>query len=989
MRNHPIFKHSFIIIGICCLFFALAVAGGCALFRSAADGGAVSTDLSSPEAIAAIFNPARQWAHQHSDLEPDPDVIYKTLPNGFRYILMQNRRPENRVSMHLFIQAGAMHETDAEQGVAHYLEHMLFNGSENFKPGELVAYFQEIGMKFGPDANAHTGFYSTVYDIDLPRGDREGLEKGLLVMRDYAAGALILEEEVERERGIILAEKRTRDSVDYRTFEASFKFELPDALLSRRLPIGTEAVIRQTDRNLLKFFYDRWYRPDRMVLILAGDFDTATAADMIRRDFGKLSARGSDPAYPSPGTVNHRGIKPFYHFEPEAGNTTITIETITAHLTPPDSVKLQQERLLSGMAVHIINNRLSALLEKPDTPFTAAAMSAGHYLNYLKGADITAECPPENWDATLAVLEQTLRQALTHGFTEAETERAKKTFTARLDQSVKAAATRESRQLANQIMHGLNGGQVFQSPIQKQALLLPFVQNATAGSLHQALKNDWAADHRLILITGSADLKAPQQAPDQTPEHRIRQAWEHSSRVAVEKPLETRMSGFPYLSAPERKGRIIHRETFGDIGIVSVLFDNHTQLYIKPTRFKDNQVQASLIFGAGRSGEPETAPGLSLITERVVNLSGLGRLTRDELKQALAGKNTEVRFESAEDCFELSGDSVPDETALLFQLFHAYLVDPGFREDARDLAISQYAQEFDALSHSIDGGMMLKGSRFLAGGDARFGLPDAGVVKGHSLSDIRNWVMPAMTAQPIEVSVVGDLDVETVIDLAATYIGALPDRTGPSPVAARKPVFPKGETLTVRVPTVISKGMVDVAYPTGDFRDNRRNRRLSALSEVISDRMRVKIREEMGAAYSSHAYHDPSRAYEGYGMMHHIVENHPDDSAAIKAAIQSIAADIAANGVGEDELQRAINPILTSIRERVKTNAYWLDSVMKRASRFPAQLDWCRTFETDYAGITAQELAALAKQYLKNATAATVIIVPEPDPKQAGPATAP
>jgi len=414
-----------------------------------------------------------------------------------------------------------------------------------------------------------------------------------------------------------------------------------------------------------------------------------------------------------------------------------------------------------------------------------------------------------------------------------------------------------------------------------------------------------------------------------------------------------------------------------------VSFENNVRLNIKQTNFKANQIQASLIFGAGQRGEPETSPGLALLSERVVNLSGLGRLTRDELKQALAGKNTSVQFQVDEDYFALSGASVPEEIKLLFQLYQAYLTDPGFRQDALDLAVAQYAQEYNALAHSIDGGMVFKGARFLAGGDSRFGLPDLEAIKKHSLLNIQKWVEPDLNAQPIEISVVGDLDVETVIDLAAAYIGSLPVRTGPRALDNnRKPAFPKGGEISVAMPTVIPKGMVDVAYLTGDFRDNSRNRRLSALSEVINDRMRLKIREEMGAAYSTVAYNDPSRAYEDYGILHTVVETAPDQSVAVVNAIKTINADIVKNGVHAEELQRAIKPILTSIRERIKTNPYWLDSVMKGSSRFSAQLDWCRTFEADYAAITAQELTALAKQYLNDGNAATVVIVPEPKGKK-------
>ena len=192
------------------------------------------------------------WPHDNSDLKPDPALFFGKLENGFRYVLMHNRNPENRVSMHLNVQAGSMQETDGQQGLAHYLEHMLFNGSEHFAPGELVKYFQSIGMQFGADANAHTGFFETVYDIFLPAGDRENLEKGLLVMHDYAGGALLLPSEIDRERKIILAEKRSRDSASYRTFVATLDFELPDARMTHRLPIGTDAVLNSAGQEELK-----------------------------------------------------------------------------------------------------------------------------------------------------------------------------------------------------------------------------------------------------------------------------------------------------------------------------------------------------------------------------------------------------------------------------------------------------------------------------------------------------------------------------------------------------------------------------------------------------------------------------------------------------------------------------------------------------------------------------------------------------------------
>ncbi|MBC2715976.1 MAG: insulinase family protein [Desulfobacteraceae bacterium] len=957
--------------------FLLIIFAGCStLFQNTLSDTNTAAQQQIPDITPseAIFNPTGHWAHAHSDLKPDPNVIFKELPNGFRYILMENSRPENRVSMHLFIQAGSMHEKENERGVAHFLEHLLFNGSENFAPGELVKYFQSIGMKFGPDANAHTGFYKTVYDIDLPKGDPQDLADALLVLKDYAAGALILEEEVENERPVILAEKRTRDSVGFRTFEATFKFELPDALLSDRLPIGTEEVIRAADRQLLKSFYDTWYRPERMMLIMAGDFDIQVAEPLIMEKFAGLSPRATESEYPDPGSISHSGTKTFYHFEPEAGNTSISIETISQKINPPDSVNQQKIQLRSAMANHIVNKRLTEMLNDPDTPFTHAMISSGNYLNYLQGADINADCAPENWGDTLTSIEQTLRKALTYGFTESEIELAKKAFTAQLDKEVKASSTRESRHLARQIMHSLNAGKVFQSPDQKKELKTPFIDSVTPEVLYEALHNNWDTGNRLVLVTGNIDLNNHTEPPT----NRILDTFTASMAVPVDAPEEKELIDFPYLPAPVQKGKIISRDDIADLGIIHVEFENGVHLYIKPTDFKANQVKAALIFGNGKKGEPKENPGLAALSRKVVQLSGLGRLSRDELKRALTGKNTHVAFQVDDDHFALTGNSVTDEIPLLFQLYHAYINDPGFREDAYFLSLAQYAQDYESLKHSINGGMVFKGSRFLAGGDTRFGLPDFDTFKNNSLEDIRGWITPALANAPLEISIVGDIDPESVIDLAATYLGSLPTRSEKAVANDnRQLVFPAGESLTISVPTVIPKGLITLVYLTGDYKDIHRNRRLSVLSEIINDRMRIRIREEMGASYSSYAYNAPSRAYDDYGLLNTVVQVNPDDTDKIIDALVRITDDIAAKGVQDDELHRAVNPIIESIKERVKTNPYWLDSVLKRASRYPAQLDWCRSFQEDYAAITEQEVNDLARKYLVNSKAATVVIIPD------------
>jgi len=366
-----------------------------------------SNPLSESQKALEETDSSTLWPHEKSDLLPDPNLVFKKLPNGFRYVLMENHYPRNRVSMHLYIMAGSMYESDSQQGLAHFLEHMLFDGSTHFQPEELVKYFQSIGMTFGPDANAYTGFDRTVYDMLLPEGDGKSLEDGLMVMKDFAEGALLLPSQVEKEKGVVLSEMRTRDSASYRTYLSTLNFEFPDAIISKRLPIGKEEVLKSTESKDLKKFYDTWYRPEKMILLLAGDFDPKLAAPLIDNKFSSLAPRAPPGRVPEFGDINHKGVKPFNHFEKESGNTTVSIEVLNKVPSEPDSLDFQKKRLTQDMANQMVKHRLDTLARKSDTPFTSASISSGIFLNQIKYAEISADCNPENWKDSLSLIEQT------------------------------------------------------------------------------------------------------------------------------------------------------------------------------------------------------------------------------------------------------------------------------------------------------------------------------------------------------------------------------------------------------------------------------------------------------------------------------------------------------------------------------------------------------------------------------------------------------
>jgi len=434
---------------------------------------------------------------------------------------------------------------------------------------------------------------------------------------------------------------------------------------------------------------------------------------------------------------------------------------------------------------------------------------------------------------------------------------------------------------------------------------------------------------------------------------------------------------------PEAKLPVTLKTRVKDLDIWQVDFSNGTRLNIKKTDFKADSVIAEVGFGFGKYAEPAQKQGLANLATAVINESGFAGMKKEILRRALAGKTAHMSFAAGEGRFSLNGSCTTDEIELLFQLFYTFYKDFGCNEEAYKLSLDQLSQQYDELVHTIDGAMALKGRRFLAGGDTRFGMPPQyEFFTALTLDDIRKWVAVALRQYPPEISVVGDIDPEDVIRVAAKYFDTTDFSFDTSQKPAKKGdrakiVFPGSEMLKLKVPTKIEKARVEVAWPTDDFWDIGQTRRFSVLSAVFSERMRKNIREDTGKSYSQFAYNRPSRTYPGYGVFHAVVNSSPDETTAVTAQIRDIAADILKNGITEEELHRASEPILTSIGEMVETNRYWLYSVLSGSQKHPEQINWSRTFLKDYESISAQDVEALAKKYLDNKQSTAVVVIPE------------
>ncbi len=912
------------------------------------------------------------------NLPADPALVHGVLPNGFQYVLLQNHTPKDRVSMHLNVFAGSVHETGEQQGIAHFLEHMLFNGTQHFKPGELVTYFQSIGMDFGADANASTSFFHTVYDLSLPKGDQAHLEDALLVIADYAKGALLLEDEIEKERGIVLAEKQERDSVSYQTFKQSLAFELPGSILPKRFPIGIVPVIQAADRNLIKNFYDSWYRPDNMVLVMVGDMDIQTAQALIQKRFASFFPRASSKS-PAPSDMQwipHKGIKPFYFYEPEAAKTKVTIERITYTDVAFETTKQLKQDLVRKIADTIFQNRLSHMISQQTVGFSSGSAYSGIFLHHISMAAVTADCRPENWETTLVQLEKMLRQALESGFTQKELDLAKTVFTSKLEAEVKQDETRKTARLARSLLQSIQAKKLFLSPGQRKELLLPHMEKLSLNEVNQAFKDSWKADHRLVLVTGNAQIGS---RPSFSAEDRISKIFVESRREPADLFVPVVSQKFPYLPMPDTPAQITHQQkNENNLGISRVDLDNNIRLNLKQTDFQKNTFLFKVVFGKGRACQPLDTPGLAHISQQAIRLSGLGAMDLDQLKQALAGRNVDISFTVGESYFSLEGTADPEEIKLVFQLIYAYLADPGFRPEALALAKTRYRQMYDTLKRTPDGIMRIHGNRFLAKQNPLFGMARPDEVDQINIKDIQSWLSPFLFENELEISIAGDFDPDAAIFHARTVMGGHEPKNNGPPACSREPVkFPKGEQLDLTLDTKIEKGVVRMAFLTDDFWNIQQTRQLSILSRVVSDRLRKIIREKLGEVYSAYVFNQPSMVHEGYGIMQMVVPVSWKNKELVEHTMKDIVKDIVMNGITHEEVELALNPVLSQLADLRQTNTYWLNSVMADSKNHPEKLQWAKNIVAGYASINADDLDELANKYLDLQTVALIRIMSE------------
>ena len=922
------------------------------------------------EAPAAWPLQPGQWPQARSDVKADPDVRFGALPNGMRFAVRRQPIPAGQASIRLWFGAGSLMEDDQQQGLAHFLEHMAFNGSKSVPEGDMIKILERLGLAFGADTNASTSFDETIYKLDLPKTDEETVDTTLMLLRQAAGELTLAPDAVDRERGVVLSEERTSDSPSFRVFKQRLEFLMPGQRMPSRYPIGKVDILKTAPASQIADFYHHYYRPDRAVIVAVGDFDPTAMEAKIRARFGDWEAVGQAGPAPDLGKVASRGTQARLAVEPG-----IPLSLQIAWVRPPDlrsdTAAKRASDLVQQLGFSVLNRRLSALARAPQPPFLGAA---AYKTDEVRSAEITmlnVGAEPDRWREAMAAADQEQRRVVQYGVRQDELDREIEEIRANLKAALAGAATRRPSDLANEIIGTLDDDEVVTSPAQDLALFELAVKGLKANTVSDALKKAFAGQGPLVFMASPRPVAGGDQA--------LLAQYQSVQKTAVKAPEAPRQVVWPYDSFGS-PGKVVETKEISDLDTVFVRFENGVRLTVKSTKFRDDEVLVRVNVGEGLLDLPRDRQNLSWFGSALVE-GGLKQIDNEDTERVLAAKVYGVRFGVGDDGFVFTGGTRTGDLATQLQVLTAYVVEPGWRPQAFDRLKGASRTIHDQLEGTDSGVLNRELSGLLHGGDRRFTFPSKEEFGKAQITDVQAQIAPYLANGPIEVVVVGDVPVDRAIEEVATTFGALPPRPAPiAPSEAQRSLqFPAGAA----VPRVFThKGRSDqaigfIAWPAADYWTNPQLARDTAiLHAVLENRLIEQLREVQGATYSPSVSDTHSLTWPGWGYLSASVEVPPAKLDGFFVTVSQIADDLRTKDVSEDELARAKKPRIDTLERARLTNQYWL-SLLAGTQADPRRLDIIRQQIPGAERVTAEDVRRAADLTLDDSKAFKLIVRPE------------
>lgn len=892
---------------------------------------------------------------------PDPAIRRGVLPNGLRYFIMQSATPKGSVSLRLGMEVGTYDEGPGDHGVAHFVEHMAFNFGETGHEEGPESAFAAAGVEFGRDQNAETETFKTNYRLDMPHSDAASLDLAFNWLRGVAREGHFTEAAVDRERGIILAERDTRHTPELKAYEATEQFLAPGLASTRANVIGTPNEIRSIDASRVQDFYRRWYRPENAIFVVVGDIDPDAIEQRIRAAFADWT-NGTPP--PPPRTLQSvdesRGLDVQTIAEPHLAPQLSICRVRKPDPAGPDDIARVRRAALTLVWAGVLNTRLSALAKSDAPPFLTAQSAWSDNSREFVESCVAVSLLDRNWQSGLAAAEAQLRRMQETPPTREEVTAAVENLRASYRGGMQGAATRPSDQLATFILDEEAQRKTIASPVESFRDFDLAVDGLSPKDVQDAFAHDWSGSGPLITVV----VPKP---PDATS---VREAWRAGAGTPLAAaPLASARAPWSYESFGP-VGHIVSREEMRDPDFVRVTFANGVVLNFKHTEFEKGEAKVRVHFGAGRRELANDDYVRASVASSFFKLGGVGRHDYEDIQQIFLGWGWDVALDIKDDAFVLKGDTTTGGLRIQLPILAAYVSDPGFRRSV-DVRLPSYIDAFYRQYRANPSQVLGTGLPQMLKPGGPLTMPSESELEKLRMADLERYFKPALANAPIEVTIVGDANEAVATELVAETFGALPQRQAAS--RARPDTFFMRFPET-RLPAFFvthdgqpEQAMFSMSWPLYVATPERRREEVALVlaSRVFDSALRHRIRQELGKSYApSVDLYAPDRADQAY--IQAAVETSLMDLDDLLIETRSVARKIANGEFSDAEIESARKPLVANLLARESTNAWWLDGLVGSSVNQDGLNDM-RTYRSLVSVVTAAEVRKAAATWLSHA----------------------
>ena len=942
---------------------------------------------SKPDAIphensASVINAERTSANPKEELNTkilnkkipvDPSFRRGILDNGMHYFIKKNSKPENRVELRLAVKAGSILEDDDQKGLAHFIEHMQFNGSEHFSKNELINYLEKVGTQFGPDLNAYTGFDETVYMLQVRTDAENQLDTGLLVIYDWAGKASFDPEEIDKERGVVISEWRTGLSPDQRMRNKYLPVMLKGSRYAERLPIGDPDIVKNADYETIKRFYHDWYRPDLMAVIVVGDIDVDKMENKIKSMFSNINNPEKERKRTEYSVPPQKGTEVVVVSDKEAPFTTVQMMNKLPHIetkTKADLLGSIERRLFNMM----FNARLDEIRNSPNPPFTFSYTGYGSNIGDIDSYISYAMVPEGKAIDAIKTFTKENMKVLKFGFTKSEFDRQKKNLLKNAERAFKEKDKTDSRNYASSAIYYFLNNNPLLSEEQYYNFVKLYLNNIKLADVNSLAKKWITDDNRVIIVTGpdKENVKLPAKED-------ILNAIKNTKAENVKAYVDN-VSKKPLFDKKLSPVSIVDTKNFDDYGIKKIVLANGIEVYLKKTDFKNNEVSFTAYSPGGTSLYDDQDYNDAKWASRVINQMGISDFSNTQLDKLLTGKQISVQPSISSLYENIRGNASIDDIETMFQMINLYFTAPRKDLNAFKSFVTRNAGLYGNLLKNPQYYFINESNKIKFNNNPRSGgFPTAKEINSLDLDKLFKIYKERFSdAGDFKFFFVGNFDENKITELVQKYLGNLPSTGRKEKGIDRNADLQNGKINKTLYYGEAPKTYVDITFH-GGFDWNKDNEYvLISMVDVLKIKLRESLREDKGGVYGVRVYGFASNEPKEDYVVNISFNSDPDNTQNLIDAAFEVIDKLQTEGPDDEVMTKVTETQRQSKIKNLKENRYWLN---KMRSIVQDNLDFSEikleTLEKRISKLTKNDIKQAAIKYLDKDNMIQIEMYPE------------